>query len=173
MKTVLYVIGFILFCLGAFLLIGLINSSIEYENIVQINRPVKKSWSVFMNDELKKEWLDGYQEMELVSGEAHQPGSVYQLTVQQDGKTFLLTERVLENSAERRYSFDLENEILANKVEYLFITPEKNASTVICRNTIRANSVFMRSLFTFMKDDFQSRDAENLIRLKELVEAQP
>ena len=52
----------------AFLSLGLFYPTIQHENQVEINAAIEKSYTIFMTDSLRSEWLIGYVGYEILGG---------------------------------------------------------------------------------------------------------
>lgn len=171
MRVLKYTLGFMAVCFAGFFVIGIIWPVISYETSITVKRPLAKSWNVFTTDTLARYWAKGFSQAELVEGNEHEPGSRYLMTAENNGKKFQMSETVKEWKENERYAFILENEMLTNNMEISFSEPALYTTRIELKNTIRANNMFMRSMFVFLKSSFKKNDDENLYQLKKLIES--
>ena len=69
------------------------------------------------------------------------------------------------------FAFDMSNDFLVSKVKIIFEEEDGKTRITSFTETIAKNFIF-RSLFPFMKSQFQEREQESYAKLKRLIESQ-
>ena len=171
MRKTLYVIGFIVFCLLGFLLIGVFKPMISYDLNIKINRPLAKCWTVYQTDSLKYRWMPGYKRTILIKGDSLSNGSMQQIIYQSAQSEVAMIQTIDSMQKESFMAYSVANHAMNIHTKITFLATEQHASIIQVHNEIRANNVFLKSLMVFMKSMFESSENSNYQNLKELIES--
>lgn len=171
MRKTLYVIGFIVFCLLGFLLIGVFKPMISYDLTIKINRPLAKCWTIYQTDSLKYRWMPGYKRTILTKGDSLTNGAQQQLIFQSDESEVAMVQTIDSIQNESFMAYSVANHAMNIHTKITFLATEQHASTIQVHNEIRANNIFLKSLMVFMKSKFESSENSNYQNLKDLIES--
>ena len=171
MRYLKYIVIFLVVASATFLAIGFLSPSVTYETTVLVDKPVAHSFSVFNNPFNAKKWLPGFVSMRPISGLPNQVGSKYEMVFEENGEEFILQEKMTGFERNKLFAFDMSNEFLVSKVKIIFEEEDGKTRITSFTETIAKNFIF-RSLFPFMKSQFQERERESYAKLKRLIESQ-
>jgi len=171
MKYLKYLVIFLVVASASFIAIGFFNPTVTYETTVLVNKPVSHSFSVFMNPFNTKKWLPGFVSVASISGLPDQVGSTYELIFEEDGERFILTEVMTGFEHNKLFAFDMSNEYLVSKVRITFEDVDGKTRITSTSETSAKNFIF-RSLFPFMKSQFQERNDQTYANLKRVIESE-
>jgi carbon monoxide dehydrogenase subunit G len=165
----LKIIGIVLaVIIVVFLSIGLIVPSYEYDSSVQVNAPVEKCWSTFHDINKMNQWLKGFESLTLKSGDSLAVGSVYEITVTDDGHRMVMSEKLTEVNAPTRVSYQLNNDVL--KSEYSFSFEGQSSTKITSHYKITGNNIFWKSILRLSKSYMTGEAADQLSLLKKVIE---
>jgi uncharacterized protein YndB with AHSA1/START domain len=171
-KVLLYLLVFIILLVGLFFLIGALNPSYSYQTKVEINKPREQTWKIFMDESKAGEWMEGFKSFETVSGAPGKEGSVFRLTIVQEGKEFVMTETNTTVREPEQYSFVLENDVLTNVID-IRLAESGGKTTITSDEKVTGKNIFWKSLFVWFHSTFKNGSQENLNDLKRYIEKQP
>lgn len=174
MKILKYILITIVVLILAFLAIGMMNPHVEYGHEVIVDKPVEEAWAVSQDESKYPLWLDGFQSMELLSGEKFKVGSTYKIVVSPgEGQEDFEMIETLEAIKENEYitmSFDSE----MMNFEQTMTFKEKDGKTRIKTDSkVLGKGLMMRSMFASMEmfmNAFDKQEAKNMEALKDLIE---
>jgi uncharacterized membrane protein len=174
-KAIILVIAALVLSLGSaaavFFGLGYLNPVLKYQNRVTVNKPRAEVWKTFNDESRMKDWLEGFESIELVSGEKGQPGSKYKLVIAGEGQNVEIYETMREVKPEELYSFTLDAEPLTNEVSVTFA--DKDGGTeIIQKEAVAGKSIVWRSLFYWLQSTFQVNSKKNLENFKRIAEGQ-
>jgi len=170
MKKILKYSGIAVFSLViVFFSMGFLFPSFEYENSVIVNKPAEQSFKVFTDVLKLSEWIPGFKRVKLLSGKQNETGSIIEMMLEQEGKTFILTQKITNYKENELFAFALDNDVLSNNCEIKFIS--KGTSTeIISSNHITGKNIFWKSLFVFSHSYFKKQSKEMYENLKKVIE---
>lgn len=150
-----------------FVLIGVVKPTITYESEVTIGAGVHKSWSVFTDSTRMDEWAPAFQSIAAVEGT--DGAERYELTVRENGTTYSMIETVVERKEQEKYVFDLENDVMVNRVSYTFEDMD-GKTHLVASESLRGKGILMKPIFVFMQGMFQDTQQQTLNDLKAAIE---
>lgn len=165
--TLLGLIGITL----AFICLGFFHTSFDYENKIEVDASVEKSYATFINDSLMSEWLIGYVGNEVLSGAPLTPNSRFLMKFEQDGQTIEIIEELKEIKKNEKYIFNRETDFFTSKVE-IYFEGNKHKTTITAYSTIRGSNILYCSMFYILKGGLQIQSQKNYDLLKEVIEKQ-
>lgn len=163
-----FVIGIVVAVL-AFLSIGFLHPSFEYENEISVEAHVERVYEIFTNESLSSEWLLGFKGHEVLEGEPLTVGAKFLMKFETDGQPyeFVETMTVIEENVE--FSFDIDSDMFDMSVQILF--SEKDGVTTLTSTTYtRGRNVLYRSFWYILKGVFQEQSQMNYDLLKVVIE---
>jgi carbon monoxide dehydrogenase subunit G len=171
-KIILYLFLLLILLIAVFFVIGILNPSYAYQTSVEVNKPRDQAWTLFMDESKTGEWLEGFKSFETVSGAPGKEGSVFRLTIVQEGKEFVMTETNTTVREPEQYSFKLDNDVLTNLVD-IRLAESGGKTTITSNENVTGKNIFWKSLFFWFHSTFKNGSQENLNNLKRYMEKQP
>ncbi len=153
----------------SFIAMGLLHPQIEYESRVEIKAPIEKTFYLFNDTSLMKNWMPGFQSITNVGGNVNTVGSKWKLVLKQNEEVFVMTETVTAFDPNKRFAFDLDNDVMTGTTDVLF-TGDSIKTVIVARSTAKGKNFFMRSVFSFSKPYFKQQQDEIYVKLKSMVE---
>jgi uncharacterized protein YndB with AHSA1/START domain len=124
-KVLKGIIAFSLIAGILFLSLGIGSGKHEIVTEIEISAPVETVFNYALDESSAKDWISGFKSIKLISGENHQPGSKYELIVEENGKEIKILETVTEFIPNKKYAFDAQNEMMTGNIELIFEPSEK------------------------------------------------
>jgi hypothetical protein len=169
MRIFRYISFALLALLIVFFSIGLFTPEVSYTNRISIQASPEKSFTLFCDTSLMKEWMPGFTSVELKKGDGKSKGSEWRLVLTQDGQEFEMKETILEYRQGSNYHFLLENAVLRNTISMQFNKQNGNTDLVV-NNNVEGNNIMWRSLFFFYKNRLSEQSMEMYDDLKTMIE---
>jgi hypothetical protein len=88
---------------------------------VHINAPKSKVVKMFSNTDNLKEWQDGFQSKQLISGESGQEGAVSEMRYKSKIGAMLITETIISNKLPDEFIGQYEHEHTSNTMISIFV----------------------------------------------------
>ena len=169
MKILKYFFYILLVIFLLFMANGILNSEQEYEAEILVNETPEKCWEVFTNSGKKADWVSNFKSIETISETSDMVVSKYLMKVIDAGQEYEMIETVTAYEPVVYYSFERENDVLINNIDYSF--EAAGAGTRIkTSNILVGKGVLMQSIFPFMKGLFITQIETELSKLKEIIE---
>ncbi|MEK6615242.1 MAG: SRPBCC family protein [Bacteroidota bacterium] len=148
---------------------GIIFPIISYESKVTVKKPVEQSFRVFTDVFTFSEWIPRFITIKWLSGKQNEIGSKWEMTIEQEGKEYRMTETLIAFKENELFAFKLENDMLTNDVEIRFAN-KGETSEIISSNHITGKNIFWKSLFVFSPSYFKQQSKEMYDTLKKVIE---
>jgi uncharacterized protein YndB with AHSA1/START domain len=168
-KWIAIVIG--LLCI-AFLALGFIKPDIQVVNSTLVNRSPDVVWKVFTDVPRTKDWLTDLHSMETISGGHLAVGSRHKLVFQQGNHRTEMEEVVTAVEPDKLYSFDASMDVMKGSTN-VRLTPKDGGTELAFESSYAGQSILWRSMMVIMRPMILKREAEDMAKLKALVEAEP
>tara|TARA_B100000497_G_C7658064_1_gene396211 strand:- start:992 stop:1492 length:501 start_codon:yes stop_codon:yes gene_type:complete len=143
---------------------------VEYSSHVSINKPLKEVWAVYQDEGKMRDWLEGFESIELVKGNRNDIGSEYIVKMNQEGQTFEIKETLKSYKEFENINFDFDNEMMLMNYNTEF-TENEIGTTIHSRSIVRGHGILMRAMMPFIKGSMIAQEEKNLRGLKEVIEA--
>ena len=127
MKTIKIILGIISAIVLAFLLTGLFVKETTYTINVSIDKPIEDVFKAFNNSENIKNWIPEVQSFEVVNNNPGKTGSIYKITVLNQGQEIVMTEKVMAYVPNEKVTLFFDAEGMLKKDDYIFT--EKKGKT--------------------------------------------
>jgi hypothetical protein len=119
-------------------------------------------------------WLEGFQSMELLSGERAQEGSTYRIVVKPSPEEpeFVMTETLVSIQENDHVTMHFDSEMMDFEQTMTF-TEEDGQTTISTDSKVIGKGVMMKSMFSMMETlggAFTKQEAKNIEALKKLIE---
>jgi uncharacterized protein YndB with AHSA1/START domain len=171
MKILRYFSYAILALFIVFVLIGQLFGKVVYTSEVIVNQPITKTWNVFTDTSKMDKWVPGLISIELANGENGQVGARYKMLVLDGGTEYEMYEKVMESEPEKKYVFELENDVRINIVSYEFSEISPGVTKLTEKQQLHGKDFLMKPIFVFMKGYLHSQAMESLNKFKETAES--
>ena len=153
----------------AFFATGLIVKETTYTTKVTVDRPIDTVFSTLVDVNNMQEWVKDIKSIEVVNSTQNITGSVYKITVDNQGYDVEMTQKVeaFEPNEKVTYFYDADNMLKTDT--YKFSTT--NNKTIISKTSVcRSDSYVMSCIFPYFKGTFQEIDQQYLDDFKEFIE---
>ncbi|MGB1294545.1 MAG: SRPBCC family protein [Flavobacteriales bacterium] len=169
MKVLKYILGIIVVAVLGFLSLGFITSEIEYENNVLVNKPITECWQVSQDPSKMKDWLEGFQKFEHVSGPEGQVGGVSKVYFINEGQEMMIQETITNIVKNESISMLFESDFM--NMDYTLMMKTENGKTKISSKTKTVgNNMFFKSIMALMGENLKTQEDTNLGNLKKTIE---
>lgn len=179
MKILKYLFGFLFGAIALlilfFLAMGFLNPSVSYGHKIEVEKSIEEAWEVHKDVSKFGEWLDGFKNMELISGEPEAVGSKYKVTVQPDPNIpdlFEMVETVVAMKKNDHVTLTFDSDMMVFDQTTSF--SEKDGKTVIETDSkVIGKGLMMRAMFAIMEKlggSFTAQEAKNIEQLKKVIE---
>ena len=149
---------------------GLLFPDVEYESTIIVDRPVDKSFMVFLDARKMSEWLTGFRRLEPISGMPNIPGSKFRMIMEVNGREVSVTQEVTGFKWNELFAFKLEHDIMTVSSEVTFKSKEMKTE-ITARNRVYGKNLFWKSMNVFLKKSMSRQAQEDYTKLKEVIEA--
>ncbi len=161
--------------LGVVVLLAVIAALVPpttYSTRVEVAAPVDVAWRVFTDEARMGEWLTGFRSIEPISGEPQTPGSRFRMTMEEDGREFVMEEEVLAWKDNEEYAFRMTNPMIEGEYVVRFEPIDEARTAIVAESETQGRGLF-RLLVPLMKSEMVEREREIYARLGALIEAEP
>jgi len=148
---------------------GLLTPSVSYENEITVDKPANESWAVMSDESNLPKWIDGFKKTELVSGTANTVGAVSKVYVDDNGEEMVMEEKITALKLNEHMAMTFTMDFMDMDYE-MFFKEEGGKTAITSRSNIKGNSMFAKSLLSFMSSSMKTQEDVNLKNLKELIE---
>jgi len=173
-KILLYtalILGLPILVAAGFMGFAMTVDEFTYTTRVEVDRPVDEVWAALHDTQRLPDWLDSLQTIQLASGEALQPGAVWELHFDIDGQAFDMTETVTACTPPNLYGFDVDNDYFTGHTEIRL--EEAHGGTVIATtNSVAAKKALFRAVFYIQRGMIAEHAENSYLELKKLLEPQ-
>ena len=137
---------------------------------ITIDRPRAAVVKAFENPDHLKEWIDGLQRYETLSGVHGEPGAISRLAVKMGKREIEMTETILENKLPDEVTVIYEARGVFNRVRNRFVDLGDAHTRVINEQEFRFDG-FMRVVGFAMPGSFKKQSKKYLEDFKNFVES--
>ncbi|HEY4800882.1 MAG TPA: SRPBCC family protein [Bacteroidia bacterium] len=168
-KIFKYILGFISLVVLVFFSFGILTPSIDYDTKIAVSKSAETSFKTFTDVMKLSDWVPGFKGVKLLSGQQLVVGTTIEVTVEQEGKTYVLLQEITGIKENELVEFTLSNNMLSNDCKIRF---EKFAdhTDIIASDHIQGKNIFWRALFAMDQSRFKKQSAEMYARLKNVIE---
>jgi uncharacterized protein YndB with AHSA1/START domain len=168
-KSIGIVIGVLIV---AFFALGFIKPEIQVASSTAIGRSPEVVWKVFTDRPRTKQWLTGLESMETISGAHLAVGSHHRLTFREGNRWIEMDEVVTAVEPGKLYAFNSSMDVMKGST-YVRLAPKDGGTELAFESIYGGRSMFWRSILVVMQGTIARREAEDLAKLKALVQAEP
>lgn len=171
MKTVKVVLTILVVLTVVFLGTGLVVKENHYTVEVEVNKPVAETFRLFNDQTTMKEWMPEFRKIEVINEKPGITGSEYRITVDNNGESVSMKEKVLAYVENEKVTLYIDAESVLKTGDYQFVA-EGNKTKVILNATYQAESYILSCVFPFFKGTFRGIDEGYLKNFKTFAEKQ-
>ncbi|MGB1003231.1 MAG: SRPBCC family protein [Salibacteraceae bacterium] len=136
-----------------------------------INAPVQKVTELFLDDSNFSKWQDGFQSLEIISGEKWQVGTRSKIILQQGKMRIELEETILENNLPNMIMGRYEHKHMTNTQKSCFIATVDNKTEYISEvEYTQFNGVIPKLLSMLFPGKFKAQSQKWMNQFKKLAE---
>jgi carbon monoxide dehydrogenase subunit G len=157
---------------AAFFAVGFIKPEVHIVNSVHVHRSPDVVWKVFTDMSRSKEWLTGLNSMERISGEHLAVGTRSKLVFFDGGRREEMEETTTAVEPGKLYAFDSSMDMMSGSTS-VRLTPNGAGTDLTFDSTYAGKTFLWRSALALMQSSVEKRGAEDMGKLKALVEAEP
>lgn len=169
MKVVKYIIAGLSLLLILVILPGIVKPALNWEQNLQINRPVKSVYFAMINPMKMGEWIDGFEKVEALGSFSSGAGSKYLLTLRVGDEIIKIREEI--TSFKWKEELGLLFHLPQMEVDVTAKFSYENRQTYLnIQTNVRGNNPFQRSVLVFFQKRIQQRLDQNFLNLKSLLE---
>ncbi|WP_411768276.1 SRPBCC family protein [Winogradskyella sp. A3E31] len=170
MKYLKYILGTLAILLIIFLLIGVLKPDISYDSEIVVDKPLEESWQVMQDESKMAEWMDGFQNVEHVSGQKGTVGSVSNVYFITDGQEMTIKETITDLKPNESIEMLFETDFM--DMDYkLNMTALNGKTKITSHTTVKGNGMFSKSFIALVGSSFKSQEDTNLMNLKDVIES--
>lgn len=159
----------VLLAVAGFIYVGVREPSFGNQAEVEIAAPLELTFAVFRDSDNLPLWLTGFRKIEYLRGEENQPGSYYRLTMVEDGRETIMTRQITALVENEHFAMAVESNMLTSEANFWF-EAIGDATRITANSEYAGKGPFWKSVLWFSKQEIQSRQQDDLERLKVLVE---
>jgi uncharacterized protein YndB with AHSA1/START domain len=125
---------------------------------------------VLLDPDLATQWTSDLERFEVVRREPGEVGSIARLHYNEDGRRYVMEDRLLRVEPNRRYLSQVTGEALTAEVETV-LEPVQGGTRLHLRWTGSGRSLLFRLMLPFLRGRIAAQMDKDLTKLKDLVES--
>ena len=169
MKFLKYFLGIVALLVVIFILIGTFKSEIAYDCNIMVDKTLSESWAVSQDDTKMKDWLEGFQRVEHISGTPGAVGSVSNVYFINEGQEMSIRETITEIVPNESVAMTFTSEFM--DMDYkLSMSAVGEQTKISSSTTCQGNGIFSKSLVALMGSTMKAQENTNLNNLKKTIE---
>lgn len=169
MKYLKFTLGILSLLVLGFLLIGIIKPELSYDFEILVEKPLAESWAVSQDEEKMSMWLDGFQNIEHISGTPNTVGAVSDVYFTSGGKQIVIRETITNIVPKETISMVFTSDFM--EMGYKFSLSNLDGQTKINTSTTSVgNNLISKSMIALMANSMKEQEQKNLENLKKTIE---
>ncbi|MBL4642339.1 MAG: SRPBCC family protein [Flavobacteriaceae bacterium] len=169
MKAIKIILGIVTVLVIIFFSTGLLIKETTYQVRVEINKPLSEVFTAFNDQNSIKEWVPEVIAIEPINIKPGIVGSEYKMTVDNNGQTVIMTEKVMAYIPNQKVTLYFDAEDMLKTDDYNF--SEENGITLIVKDVVcKSESYIMSCMFPYLKGFFIDMDQKYLDNFKGYIE---
>lgn len=169
MKAIKIILGIVTVLVIIFFSTGLLVKETTYQVRVEINKPLSEVFTAFNDQESMKDWLPAVKSIEPINIKPGIVGSEYKMTVDNNGQTVIMTEKVMAYIPNQKVTLYFDAEDMLKTDDYNF--SENNGNTLIIKDVVcKSESYITSCMFPYLKGFFTDIDQKYLDDFKAYIE---
>jgi len=169
MKAIKIILGIVTVLMVIFFSTGLLVKETTYQVSIEINKPISEVFTAFNDQEQMKIWLPEVKSIEPINVNPGIVGSTYKMTVDNNGQTIVMTEKVMAYVPNKKVTLFFDADDMLKTDDYNF--SEVNGGTLIVKEVVcKSDSYIMSCMFPYFKGTFSEIDQKYLNDFKAYIE---
>jgi carbon monoxide dehydrogenase subunit G len=144
----------------------------KYTCEIEINQPINKVIELFDNPDNLKQWMDGLQSFEHISGEPGAPGAKSRLKFKMGKREMEMIETITVRNLPEEFSGTYEMDGVFNLVKNKFVSISDNKTKYITEQEFELQNFMMKFLAFVMPGMFKKQSMKYLESFKKFAESQ-
>jgi hypothetical protein len=140
------------------------------QTIITVNKPIKKTFDSFLDENFMAQWVSGFQKIEIIRGEPKQQHSKYILTIDFDGKLTAVTQEIVEIIDQQFLYIRMEHPDIITYSEISFSPTAIDSTKVHCLSKVMGKGFKIKMLMPVVKNILDSRQQRDYKTFRELLE---
>jgi uncharacterized membrane protein len=140
------------------------------QTIITVNKPIKKTFDSFLDENFMAQWVSGFQKIEIIRGEPKQQHSKYILTLDFDGKLTAVTQEIVEIIDQQFIYIRMEHPDIITYSEISFNSTAIDSTKVHCLSKVMGKGFKIKMLMPVVKNILDSRQQRDYKMFRELLE---
>ena len=171
MKAIKIIVTVLIIIIVLFFGTGLVVKESSYSVEVSIDKPLSETFAKFNDMSSMKEWIPEFDSVETVDLKEGITGSIYNITVDNNGEKIVMREKVLAYVKDEKVAlyFDMEGVI---KTDDFTFKRDGSKTIIVLNSSYQAESYIYGCVLPYMKGVFKGVDQKNLDRFKAFIEKQ-
>lgn len=171
MKAVKIILGIVTLLIILFFSTGLLVKETSYQVSVEISKPLPEVFAAFNDQQQMSLWLPEVKSVKPINVNPGIVGSEYEMTVDNNGQTVVMKEKVLAYVLNEKVTLYFEANDMLKTDDFSF--KELNGVTTILKDVkCKSESYIMSCMFPYLKGYFTEMDQKYLDNFKEFIEKQ-
>ncbi len=141
----------------------------KFEVSTTINKPVNIVVNAFTNPDNAPHWQTDLEKFEVVSGSPNRAGSIARLHYRQNGKPYMMEDKLIYCESGKKYVSEVSGDALAARVETT-LESMKNKTKITIKWNGKAKILTLKILFPFIRSKMFKQAQKELNNFKQLVE---
>lgn len=144
---------------------------VTYKTTTSIEKPLKEVYEAISDSSKVKQWLQGLEKIEPISGTPMQAGYKSKYTFIENGRTAIFHEEMTAVSPYESFTYILESDALT--MEGHTEMRHKNGKTELTvSNKVKGKTLGMKIMMPFLKGMMRKRQMQDFARFKAMLEAE-
>lgn len=140
------------------------------QTIVTVNKPIKKTFNSFLDENFMSQWISGFQKIEIIRGEPKQQHSKYILTLDFEGKLTAVTQEIVEVIDQQFLYIRMEHPDVITYSEISFSPISIDSTKVHCLCKVMGKGFKIKMLMPVIKSVLDTRQQKDYKKFRELLE---
>lgn len=146
----------------------------KYTCEIEINQPIEKVIDLFDNPDHLKEWMEGLEHFEHLSGEAGQPGAKSRLKFRMGKRKMEMIETITVRNLPEEFSGNYEMDGVTNNIKNSFKVISETKTLYTTENEFIIHKNFaMKLIALLMPGLFKKQSMKYLESFKKFAESRP
>ena len=166
LKIVIRILGLLVFI---FLLTGLFIKKVDYEVVVEVEKPLEETWTLFNDHTIMDQWVKGVKSFDPIEENESMVGNKYRMIVEDQGREVEMIETITAWVPNEKVGMQFEagEMFKENDIRFAF----ENGKTVITNDASCAGTTYLtKCMFPYFKSMFKKIDQEMLDDFKSMAE---
>ncbi len=138
--------------------------------IVSVNKPLYKTFEMFLDEHLMGQWVSGFQKIELIRGEPKKQHSKYIMTLVHDNRPVAVTQELVEIIDNQFLYFRMEHPDIITYSEINFHSVSVDVTNIHCISKIHGKGFKTKIMMPVVKTILESRQQRDYNLFRSLVE---